>query len=272
MKSRLLGAMRTCILALSVPLAVLVVSISNAYASVTFKFEGVLTHVDTQLSEAFSTGDKFTGTYTFDESSFDPYAEDFGFAHFENSISAMSFATNNYKASAANGDIYHDFEDEAYYFINISPLSGDSIDNYALNNMHLSWVADSGVAPGNSTVTTPLAHPLFNPDLPAWVQDFNSDFFDADGNLVYDGMSGRTDLELPDPNQPLFYKDGSPVPTNGFFSLDFSNGQLVAGMYGNLSSVTVVHTPIPTAVWLFGSGLLGLIGIAKRKQISLRQL
>lgn len=30
---------------------------------------------------------------------------------------------------------------------------------------------------------------------------------------------------------------------------------------------TVVATPVPAAVWLFGSGLLGLIGIARRKKV-----
>ena len=42
---------------------------------------------------------------------------------------------------------------------------------------------------------------------------------------------------------------------NGVDSLDFLDSNLV--------SVNAV--PIPPAVWLFGSGLLGLIGIARRK-------
>ena len=35
---------------------------------------------------------------------------------------------------------------------------------------------------------------------------------------------------------------------------------------GDISSVTVV--PIPAAVWLFGTGLMGIIGFTKRKKIS----
>jgi hypothetical protein len=34
----------------------------------------------------------------------------------------------------------------------------------------------------------------------------------------------------------------------------------------NLSFNTVTTVPVPTALWLFGSGLIGLIGIAKRKK------
>lgn len=40
------------------------------------------------------------------------------------------------------------------------------------------------------------------------------------------------------------------------------------GDYGKIDNVMVTATPVPvpTAVWLFGSGLLGLIGIARRKK------
>jgi hypothetical protein len=31
-------------------------------------------------------------------------------------------------------------------------------------------------------------------------------------------------------------------------------------------SFDVTHVPIPAALWLFGSGLLGLIGIARRSK------
>jgi hypothetical protein len=39
---------------------------------------------------------------------------------------------------------------------------------------------------------------------------------------------------------------------------------------GNSLTVTSVNSsvvPIPAAVWLFGSGLIGLIGLARRKKI-----
>jgi len=42
-----------------------------------------------------------------------------------------------------------------------------------------------------------------------------------------------------------------------------TNGELIAGLNLGLSDATVV--PVPTAVWLFGSGLVGLVGIARRK-------
>lgn len=45
----------------------------------------------------------------------------------------------------------------------------------------------------------------------------------------------------------------------GFYDITFANGMV-------LSVDAVPHVvPVPPAVWLFGSGLLGLVGIARRK-------
>lgn len=45
------------------------------------------------------------------------------------------------------------------------------------------------------------------------------------------------------------------TPYTEMFSLDFSAGAVVAS-----------PVPVPAAVWLFGSGLLGLVGVARRKK------
>jgi len=34
----------------------------------------------------------------------------------------------------------------------------------------------------------------------------------------------------------------------------------------NGATVTVSHVPVPAAVWLFGSGLVGMVGVARRRQ------
>ena len=38
--------------------------------------------------------------------------------------------------------------------------------------------------------------------------------------------------------------------------------------YSELFNVTITQVPVPAAVWLFGSGLLGLVGVARRKKAS----
>lgn len=42
---------------------------------------------------------------------------------------------------------------------------------------------------------------------------------------------------------------------------NFNNTQ-----YSNVYDVTIAAVPVPAAAWLFGSGLMGLIGVAKRKK------
>ena len=49
-------------------------------------------------------------------------------------------------------------------------------------------------------------------------------------------------------------------PTSGFTSIQ-DGGTAMTG------SVPVPGVPVPAAVWLFGSGLVGLIGIARRKTV-----
>jgi hypothetical protein len=62
-----------------------------------------------------------------------------------------------------------------------------------------------------------------------------------------------------------FQKVGSPAFNSSFLSFDDFDS-----MYGEWTdlSLTVVPTvvPVPAAVWLFGSGLLGLVGIARSKK------
>jgi hypothetical protein len=34
----------------------------------------------------------------------------------------------------------------------------------------------------------------------------------------------------------------------------------------DISTITIASVPIPTTIWLFGSGLMGLVGMARRKK------
>jgi len=53
-----------------------------------------------------------------------------------------------------------------------------------------------------------------------------------------------------------------------FYFRHLLNGSEVAGIMDDTSFImTPVTVPIPAAIWLFGSGLLGLIGISRRKKV-----
>lgn len=219
MQSRLLGAVLTCILTLSASLTTMVFSASNAHASaMTFNFTGELIRVDTPLSGAFTTGNKFSGSYTFDSNATSNQPGPSPIAFFTNAISNLSLSVGSepYTASATNGDIGYDFEggDASYDASVTGSISAASAEGYALTGLTLTWTPDNFP----SQMGALSEETLFGPT--------------SDGILI-------------------MYFDGSNGPSQ---------------IRGTLDSVTIAHMPIPTTVWLFGSGLLGLIGFAKRKQ------
>jgi hypothetical protein len=63
----------------------------------------------------------------------------------------------------------------------------------------------------------------------------------------------------------------APLPANAW-RFNFTNGAQFAGLKNFTFFAWAVHSgdvgavPVPAAVWLFGSGLLGLIGITRRKK------
>ena len=103
------------------------------------------------------------------------------------------------------------------------------------------------------------------------------------GVLFYDVLGGVANTPLSvthNANYALFsvLQDGrywtndSPnVTFSGGF--DFLNGSKFTWYADSLYNVLAVHSgdvsavPVPAAVWLFGSGLLGLLGVARRKRI-----
>lgn len=72
---------------------------------------------------------------------------------------------------------------------------------------------------------------------------------------------------LPSANHPDFGTTGAPIQFGFMFgNRVLGNGTLTNTLgLDNFSVVTTSPVPLPTAVWLFGSGLLGLIGIGRRK-------
>lgn len=73
------------------------------------------------------------------------------------------------------------------------------------------------------------------------------------GTLSFTGLSeGLTLLTMAD----------NELPAGGWY--DNSNYLAAYPIYKN-ESVEVSAIPVPAAAWLFGSGLIGLIGLARRK-------
>jgi len=88
------------------------------------------------------------------------------------------------------------------------------------------------------------------------------------GFLSIEGWSLElTSLAVIDQRTDLLSLSGTGILTGGTYTptdatWTFSTTDI--GSY-NMSVETVAVVPVPAAVWLFGSGLLGLVGVARRK-------
>lgn len=84
---------------------------------------------------------------------------------------------------------------------------------------------------------------------------------------------GDWDISLLSTNPTV---DGTYKPGTGAFALTWSNpfaislgGRLINGTANVSLSGTATLVPVPAALWLLGSGLLGLAGIARRRNAKL---
>lgn len=142
-------------------------------------------------------------------------------------------------------------------FVNVgSDVSGNPISYGTRIDFHLTteniFIPSAGSAPGYMTTSaTPMVIDESSPD--PW----------GDMNLVAGGI-------VPDATELTLAYDFGLMSDIGSsytnFILDpniWTGTQYEFDIYGNDPLVNTV--PLPAAVWLFGSGLLGLIGLARRK-------
>ena len=81
----------------------------------------------------------------------------------------------------------------------------------------------------------------------------------ADGSLMPNRHFGFSNT-----NSTAYGESG--VTSSNWVNLSVAPNSLFFSLYGLSSAVVVSAVPIPAAVWLFGSGLLGLISVARRKK------
>lgn len=94
-----------------------------------------------------------------------------------------------------------------------------------------------------------------------YTEDFSflGTLFAGTYTAVFSSTGGRGGMRYIN-NDP--YADGTIYNTDGTFSIPGStNADLAFLVQGDISPI-----PVPAAAWLFGSGLIGLIGLARRKK------
>lgn len=139
---------------------------------------------------------------------------------------------------------------------------------------HLEYGNDSNSTPAASVLQT-LAGTSTAPGTSYTISfDWNRDFQPGDvGNVTVTFGSNVIGSFDPFATSPGTFSAGGLLASGAStdFSLDFSSTAF-DGNLGNTDRIYVTNfaitetvVPVPAAVWLFGSGLLGLIGIARRK-------
>jgi hypothetical protein len=84
------------------------------------------------------------------------------------------------------------------------------------------------------------------------------------------GLTSVTDLQAVGTAAALYGFTGNGSPTNGVESYILGSVTLstngVLSITGNGGTTPPPPVPLPAAVWLFGSGLLGLVGVSRRRK------
>lgn len=105
-----------------------------------------------------------------------------------------------------------------------------------------------------------------------------TEMIDYDGNTGMDIFGDIGNVLDPGDNMINFYmaEDGELGPGDSWDGFLFTNAAVNSQMFVILSGPggslyasggqPLSAVPVPAAIWLFGSGLLGLVGIARRKQ------
>jgi hypothetical protein len=97
--------------------------------------------------------------------------------------------------------------------------------------------------------------------------NFSFSLFDW-GDVIDPELTQDDSLPLVAPNLELLtdaYNFGGNITTEIVFSYIDTTSGIRGKLRGEVTSLTTV-VPIPPALWLFGSGLLALVGMTRRKQ------
>jgi len=167
---------------------------------------------------------------------------------------------------SANAAFVDAVTDNGNSVIDVGSVTGMTYLEVHFNNLNPVWIDldNTGAAfdPFFGMPTDQMLVSVYNDTGIPWT-DFHFEFTNASilQPLNIEPQTGLvTDLQITDTAVWLFF---NPPEEIGLL-----NGQGVIGTPNDLYSFHLQPTavPLPAAVWLFGSGLLGLVGMARRKK------
>ena len=220
---------------------------SNAY-SVTFDFTGtVVAAAPHSLGGIFTVpiasypASTISGSFTFDSDTADGNGSS-TIGQYNGAIEALSFSVTK----PITGDAYQ------FGFQSTGPLNSIAVNanGTPINQSYVLSASVQNVLPNGAIVD----------DGDYFARDFFISLLKPTGNIfATDALPEATPSLSP---FSLYNLVNNP---QGQFRLVFAGGDGDHTIIGNLTSLSVSAVPIPAAVWLFGSGVIGLIGLARRK-------
>ncbi len=141
--------------------------------------------------------------------------------------------------------------------------AGAEVINTDIIMQNNAWSEDAAIVWGdiNESTAGPFSTLTQTTNVDGWVTVDITDIMNA-------WVMGADDygLSLSQEAYGVVRADNGSIAVAAFCDSESSSGVCATGAYGPSVTVsTVSAVPVPAAVWLFGSGLIGLAGIARRK-------
>ena len=164
---------------------------------------------------------------------------------------ACGFFAVNANASIFHPEVNTDgtYENVDFFYVGIA--AGYQLAMF--DDSDITWSNPLNIATGEQV--------SFSPDTPGF-SSYTATNIDS---AAFISLAGNADFMLGLWDGVMWNADnGNPIPLNTAgtaWTVSFVTSQ------GNIWGVDMTLVPVPAAVWLFGSGLLGLVGVARRRRV-----